>query len=162
MQSHVVDRHHFSRNLIQSWGLIFLVKSSKPKPLISRKKYSASGKRCFTLSKKAQETNQPTPRPKQTKNQSRKPKPVHAKPHTTDFSHWNCFSLIIMKASPSWRYSIVFYFLKHRMTEAVWWCLWKGLQAHRLFWLIWNVLEAQMIWVILPKLVRLLNLKTVQ
>lgn len=87
-----MDRHHFSQNLIQSWGLIFLVKSSKPKPLISRKKYSASGKRCFTLSKKAPGNKPTNPTPKTNKKPKQK---TQASPRKTTHNRLQSLELFL-------------------------------------------------------------------
>lgn len=94
MQSHIVDRHRFPQNLIQSWCLIFLVNSPNPKPLISRKNYSASGKRCFALSKKVpkNQTNQPTPHPKQTKKPKQK---SWTDPHTNTYNRLQSLELFL-------------------------------------------------------------------
>lgn len=166
VQSHVVDRQHFPQNIIQSWGLIFLVNSSKPKPLISRKDSSASGKRCLALSKKTPKSKPTNPTPKMNKKPNQK---TQVNPHANTHNRLQSLELFLFALSLSWRQVRVFNFLLFyevqndtSYTSCLMMFVELTLQAHRLVWIVWNVLETQMIWVILAKLIRLLNLKTVQ
>lgn len=143
VQSHIAYRHHFPQNLIQSSGLVFLVNSSKPKPLMSRKDSSASGKRCFALSKKA-----PINKPKNHTQDEQKTKPENpsqsTQKHTQDFSHWNYFSLLSDyhedKSSIKVFNCLLFYKVRND-TSCLMMFVELTLQAHRSVWIVWNVLR---------------------
>lgn len=190
VQSHIVETPHIPQNLIWSRGWFFLWIHQKPNLWFPEKRNAFCIRKkllCLRgclLQKKKQTTNQKNPHSQTTitKNKPEKPKPIHRQTHTPDSSHWNYFSLpsdyhilqsnslvvrkeyfLFMKTNPSWRYLIIFYFIKCWMTQAVWWYLWNWLFKFT-DWSEWFEMcyRLKSFLIILVKLVSLLNLTTVQ